>query len=138
MGRRGEKMQADVMDVLEAAEAPMSAYEILAALRGAHPKIAPTTIYRALKVLVERNRIHRLESLNAYITCQNVCADGDTHSKQSVLSICDDCGAVEETEVPELLASLGDAFVKTGFEPQRHVIEVHGRCADCGTERAVR
>ncbi|MEM6481246.1 MAG: Fur family transcriptional regulator [Pseudomonadota bacterium] len=138
MGKRGEKMQAEVLDALKVSEAPMSAYEILAALRGAHPKIAPTTVYRALKALLEHGRIHRLESLNAYMTCQHLHTDDAAHPHQSVLSICDDCGAVDESEAPELLASLGDMLVKTGFQPQRHVIEVHGRCADCGPERSVR
>ncbi len=48
MGKRGEKTQADVLAVLRRRGGPMSAYEVLGALRERHPKIAPPTIYRAL------------------------------------------------------------------------------------------
>lgn len=134
MGKRGEMLQSEMMEVLERADAPLSAYDILAALRGSYPKIAPTTVYRALKVLLDQGRIHRLESLNAYMICQHPHSHDNGHPHESILSICDDCGSVEENEAPDLVASLGHVIGKSGFEAQRHVIEVHGRCADCGPE----
>lgn len=134
MGKRGERLQVEMMDVLTRAEAPLSAYDILAELRGVYPKMAPTTIYRALKVLLDQGRIHRLESLNAYMPCQCPHDHDPDQPHQSVLSICDDCGAVEENDAPELLETLGHVIGKSGFEAQRHVIEVHGRCAECGPD----
>lgn len=135
MGKRGEVLQAEMMEVLARADAPMSAYDILAALSDAYTKLAPTTVYRALKALLEQGRIHRLESLNAYMICQN--ADGHNASRphQTILAICDDCGSVEENEASDLLLSLGEVIGKSGFEAQRHVIEVHGLCADCTPEK---
>ena len=131
MSTRGEKMQAEVLAVLRRHHGPLSAYAVLGALRPAHPKIAPTTIYRALAALMERGRIHRLESLNAYIACQ--C---DRHQHAAILSICDDCGSVEESVAPELLKELSSMIGKSGFSPTRHVIEVHGQCASCGAAPA--
>ncbi|MEM6608092.1 MAG: Fur family transcriptional regulator [Pseudomonadota bacterium] len=130
MRKRGEEMQSEVFDALRRADAPMSAYDILAALSANNPKIAPTTVYRTLNALIKKGRIHRLESLNAYMACQ--C---DAHDHQSILSICDDCGSVEETVAPELLARMSTVVGQSGFAPSRHVIEVHGTCADCGPER---
>ena len=126
MSKRGEKMQADVLAILRKHARPLSAYEILAELREANPKIAPPTIYRTLSALTERGCVHRLESLNAFIACQ--C---ERHENASVLSICDDCGFVEENVAPELLKSLSSITGKSGFAPIRHVIEVHGLCASC-------
>ena len=129
MSKRGEKMQAEVLGVLRRHRGPLSAYDVLRALRGAHPKIAPPTIYRALSALRQRGQVHRLESLNAFIACQF-----DQHQHASVLSICGDCGIVEESVAPDLLKELSSIVGKTGFAPMRHVIEVHGVCASCGAE----
>jgi Fur family zinc uptake transcriptional regulator len=128
MSKRGEKVQAQVLAVLRRRRGPLSAYDILGTFREANPKIAPTTIYRALSALTECGRVHRLESLNAYIACQ--C---DRHQHASILSICDDCGAVEESVASEVLKELSRVAGKSGFAPRRHVIEVHGLCRSCGS-----
>ncbi|MGI9504475.1 MAG: transcriptional repressor [Geminicoccaceae bacterium] len=128
MSKRGEKLQAKVLAVLRRRRGPLSAYDILGRFRAANPKIAPPTIYRALAALIERGRVHRLESLNAYIACQ--C---DRHQHASVLSICDDCGAVQESVAPDVLKEVSKIAGKSGFAPRRHVIEVHGVCGTCGT-----
>ena len=127
MSKRGEETQAEVLAVLRRHRGPLSAYDVLGELREDNPKIAPPTIYRALAALTERGRVHRLESLNAFIACQ--C---DRHQHASILSICDDCGAVEESVAPDLLNELSDIIGVSGFAPMRHVIEVHGLCASCG------
>lgn len=126
MARRGEMTQQAVLDALAASAAPMSAYDILAELRHDTPKIAPVTVYRALNALIEKGRIHRLESLNAYMLCS--CAETE---HDSILTICGDCGAVEENVEPDLIARLSRAISRSGFSVSRHVLEVHGTCADC-------
>ncbi len=131
MARAGEKMQADVLAILRRRGGPVSAYEVLAELRRDNPKLAPTTIYRALSALGEMRKVHRLESLNAYMACK--C---DQHQHAAILSICGDCGSVEESVAPELLKRLTRIAGKSGFAPTRHVIEVHGTCASCGTGQA--
>ncbi|MEL6523256.1 MAG: Fur family transcriptional regulator [Pseudomonadota bacterium] len=115
-----------VLDVLKKNSKALTAYDVLADLRHLHPKIAPTTVYRALTALEEQGRVHRIESKSAYIACR--C---DQHGRASVLSVCEDCGRVEECVDPELLDAISTATSKTGFKPLRHVIEVHGLCAIC-------
>lgn len=127
MSKRGEKTQADVLAVLRQRGGPLSAYDVLRELRATNPRIAPPTIYRALAALRESGRVHRLESLNAFIACR--C---DRHAQASILSICDDCGTVEESVAPELLEDLSSVAGRSGFRPSRHVIEIHGICASCG------
>lgn len=131
MGKRGEEVQANVLAVLRRFGEPASAYAVLDALRETSPKLAPTTIYRALNALTERGKVHRLESLNAFMVCQ--C---DGHQQSSILSICDDCGSVEESIAPDVLDNLSKVVGTTGFEAVRHVIEVHGRCSDCTSHGA--
>lgn len=130
MGKRGDIVQGEVLKALRQSDTPLSAYDVLSELRNFNPKAAPPTVYRALNALIEQGLVHRLESLNAYMPCQ--C---DSHSQEAILSICDDCGSVEETVDPELAETMARVAGKSGFATQRQVIELHGTCADCGPER---
>ena len=131
MGKRGEEMQTAVLAILRDSKSPHSAYTLLDRLQETYPKIAPPTVYRALATLVERGQIHRLESLNAYVACQS-----EAHHQASVLSICEDCGIVEETFEPDIFSRLSATLRKSGFSAQRHIIEVNGICASCGPSQA--
>ena len=71
MGKRGKEMQTAVLAILRASDRPYSAYELLESLNDIYPKIAPPTVYRALAALTQRGQIRRLESLNAFISCQS-------------------------------------------------------------------
>lgn len=130
MGKKGDILRAEISALLNRSERPQSAYDILAGLREFNPKIAPTTVYRALNSLTEDGAVHRLESLNAYVLCQ-----GHEEHHEAILSICDDCGNVEETVAPDVLDTMAEAVAKSGFAPARHVVELHGTCSDCSTEK---
>ncbi len=126
MNRSGKRTQAEVLAVLRSHRTPMSAYEMLGYLREENPRMAPPTIYRALAALTHSGSVHRLESLNAFIACQR-----NRHRQASILSICGECGGVEENVSAELLKTLSGIAEKSGFAPARHVIEIHGQCASC-------
>lgn len=127
MSERGKRTQAAVLSVLRQHGGALSAYQVLGRLRHAHPTISAPTIYRALAALAERGQVHRLESLNAFIARKHGCRD-----QAAILSICGDCGAVEESVAPDLLAELSRVAGRSGFSALRHVIEIHGQCASCG------
>ena len=131
MGKRGEEIQTAVLAILRTSDCPHSAYDLLESLKDIYPKIAPPTVYRALATLGERGQIHRLESLNAYVACQS-----EAHHQASVLSICEDCGAVAENFEPDIFSLLSAALRQSGFSAQRHIIEVNGICASCGPAQA--
>ena len=122
----GKRMQAEVLAVLRSRRTPMSAYEMLGCLREENPRLAPPTIYRALAALTDRGSVHRLESLNAFMACRRY-----RHRQASILSICGDCGGVEENVSTDLLKTLSGIAAKSGFAPARHVVEIHGQCATC-------
>lgn len=129
MNTRGQQVPRDILAILRREGAPLSAYKVLAEMRRATPKMAPTTIYRALAALIKAGRVHKLESLNAFIACRSGQQD---HS--AVLSICDDCGQVEEAAAPEVLEALSALAGRSGFRPVRHLIELRGHCASCDNE----
>lgn len=131
MAARTKLIQKQILATLKRRSRPASAYELLDELRGEYPKIAPMTVYRVLSTLIAGGKAHRVESMNAFIACQS-----QSDKSASILSICDDCGLVEATASHELVTDLSRLTKKTGFTPQRHVIEVHGQCVSCCGEGA--
>lgn len=117
---------AKALAVLRGHGTALSAYEVLGELRQFNPKLAPPTVYRALSALARKGLVHRLESMNAFVACQ--C---DRHQQAPVLSVCDDCGAVEEYLAPHIVSALSDVAGQSGFSPTHQVIELHGRCNLC-------
>ena len=63
-----------VMDVLDREMGAMSAYMILDELRENGFR-APLQVYRALEKLISMGRVHRLESLNAFIACAHLSCE---------------------------------------------------------------
>ena len=122
------KNQALVFNVLTKASQPLGAYAILAELRSYGFK-APLTVYRALDQLASFGLVHKLESLNSWTSC---CSDH--HANPPVFEICNDCGNVTEHFDKELLKNLSNVSERSGFIPDRSIIEIHGRCDDCGTD----
>ena len=114
-----------VMTAFRKTDKPLTAYEILDKLRPQGVS-APPTVYRALDRLIEDGRVHRLDSLNAFVACAH-----PHHGASAMFSICDSCGAVEEFSDPALGKRLGQWAKSTGFKIDRSVIEVRGLCRDC-------
>jgi len=120
-----------VFDVLRAANGPVSAYDIMDRLKPDRPRIAPTTVYRALEHLIRAGRVRRIESLNAYLPAS------ETSDRAVVFAICDDCGRVQERDAGAEVGRITKALAKDGFRPTHPVVEVHGRCGECDdTQRA--
>ena len=126
MAARGEYLREMVLEILQDSSEPMSAYDVLHELQKVTGKVAPPTVYRTLSSLQNQRAIHRLESLNAYVVCNQNCMHN-----APIISICGICGEVKESASDELLANLSDIVQRKGFAAERHVIEVHGKCAPC-------
>jgi Fur family zinc uptake transcriptional regulator len=115
-----------VYRALQAAGAPMTAYQVLDAVRR-HGISAPPTVYRALSRLVEQGLAHRLESINAYVAC----ADPQHRHTAAAFAICSDCGTIEEMVDPQVLRRLQARATRRGFKINDTTIELRGQCADC-------
>lgn len=119
--------QQRVFTTLVEAKRPLSAYAVLDKVRG-DGFSAPTQVYRALERLLEEGMVHRLESLNAYISC--TCAKGHAHGPMA-FAICDDCGGVEEIDDNSLRRFLGRWAKDQAFALRSAAIELRGQCAAC-------
>lgn len=124
-GRTLTRNQSLVLGALSAASQPLGAYALLEELRDQGFK-APLQVYRALDQLIEQRLVHRLESLNAWTVC---C--GNHHKDTPVFAICDDCGSVTEYFDKKLSSGITFLSQRSGFMPDRSIIEIHGQCDKC-------
>ncbi len=130
-GLRLTPLRAQVLGLVAAAGKPIKAYDLLDQMKGESGSTAPPTVYRALDFLLEQGFIHRLASVNAFISCHH------PQVRHSVpFLICDNCQNALELE-DERIADLLDQQAKAlGFTPRAQTLEVHGLCAACEAARA--
>ena len=130
MTERGEQwtaMRESVFTALAGFDRPASAYDVAEAVSEAEGRrIAANSVYRILDLFVASNLAMRVESVNAYIANQH---PGCLHD--CIFLICDSCGQTEHIDDDKLSTGVREAAVKAGFQPERPIIEVRGRCGDC-------
>lgn len=116
-----------VFDALNGSNHPLSAYAILDKLRDDGLR-APLQVYRALERLVDSGKVHRLESLNAFVACAHAHCHQDC---ASAFAICEKCGSVTEFSDDEIMSRLRVWSNEAKFRPGRMTVEVRGICAGC-------
>lgn len=119
--------QVCVLEELEAATGPLSAYTLLDQLREQGFR-APLQVYRALDTLIKGGFVHRLESLNAFVACAE---EHDHGHGMAAFAICDRCGQAAELSDHDVEHRLDDWVRSTGFLPKKAVIEFRGTCGKC-------
>jgi Fur family zinc uptake transcriptional regulator len=128
--RRGEQwtaLRAAVFDILRDFERPASAYDITELLsRAQGRRVAANSVYRILDLFVASNLAQRIESANAFIAnphpgCHHDC----------IFLVCDRCGEATHVDDDAVAGRVRAAAQSVGFQPERPVIEVRGRCAAC-------
>ena len=119
--------QSLVYEALRASGKPMGAYALLDALRDAGLR-APPQVYRALDKLIATGRVHKLQTLNAYVVCDHEHDDGET----AIFAICQECDHVQELHNGALDTALRSSGDSRGFTLDGAMVELRGICADCG------
>jgi Fur family transcriptional regulator, zinc uptake regulator len=119
--------QTLVLDKLSKTEQPMSAYTLLGELRSDGFK-APLQVYRALDKLVEQGRVHRLESISAFVACQH--PDCQSHAA-TVFMICEKCGKVSERADAGVAQALDRVAAQEDFAVEKTSLELRGLCGKC-------
>ncbi len=121
------KNQRIIFSVLINAKAPLTAYKILERKAVQHAGLkAPLTIYRALDGLIEKGLVHRIESLNAFVSCSS-----SPHKEAAGFMICEQCGATLELPVNACENPLRQQASNNGFLLHKINIEMLGVCECC-------
>lgn len=126
---RYTKGRRAVVELMAAADGPLSAAEVHERLQGSVPL---SSIYRSLSVLEEAEVLiphFGQKGLTRYELAEWLL--GHHHHL-----VCIECGGVEDFELPDrmeaevtrLVRGIGDI---TRFEPVNHALEIEGRCKRC-------
>jgi len=126
-GEQWTAMRESVFRALAGFDKPASAYDIADAVSKAEDRrVAANSVYRILDLFVAANVASRVESANAYIAnahpdCLHDC----------IFLVCDTCGQTVHLDNDSITSGVRHAAEAAGFTPERPVIEVRGKCADC-------
>lgn len=117
-----------LVEVLSQAGRPVTLPEITEL----EPDLAPSSAYRNLDVLEQCGVVHRVagSAEHAHFELAEPLLDHHHHL------ICIDCGAISDIQLDDELEALVDKHLASaaravGFEPLRHSLDLHGRCARC-------
>ena len=121
------KNQQIIFDIIHNSSEPLKAYSILFNVQKKGIK-APLQVYRALDKLVEIGKIHKIESLNAFIACQNSSCQ---ISKATAFSICESCENVSEISNSKLSKYLANFADESGMKYNKYNLEFFGLCKKC-------
>jgi len=123
------KNQKIILDLIVKSTEPLKAYSILYNVQKKGIK-APLQVYRALDKLVEIGKIHKIESRNAFIACQNSSCQ---ISKATAFSICESCEKVSEISNSKLSNYLSNFADEAGMKYNKYNLEFFGLCKKCKT-----
>ena len=121
------KNQQIILDLIVKSSEPLKAYSILFNVQKKGIK-APLQVYRALDKLVEIGKIHKIESRNAFIACQNSSCQ---ISKATAFSICESCENVSEISNSKLSKYLANFADEAGMKYNKYNLEFFGLCKKC-------
>ena len=121
------KNQQIIFDIIYNSSEPLKAYSILFNVQKKGIK-APLQVYRALDKLVEIGKIHKIESRNAFIACQNSSCQ---ISKATAFSICESCENVSEISNSKLSKYLANFADEAGMKYNKYNLEFFGLCKKC-------
>tara|TARA_Y100000813_G_scaffold189683_1_gene165157 strand:+ start:385 stop:792 length:408 start_codon:yes stop_codon:yes gene_type:complete len=124
------KNQQIIFNLIDKSSEPLKAYTILSNVQKKGIK-APLQVYRALDKLVEIGKIHKIESKNSFIACQNSSCQV---SKAIAFSICESCEKVTEISNSNLSKYLSNFKDKAGMKYKKYNLEFFGLCKKCVTK----
>ena len=121
------KNQQIIFDLIDKSSEPLKAYSILFNVQKKGIK-APLQVYRALDKLIAIGKIHKIESRNAFIACQNSSCQ---ISKATAFSICESCEQVSEISNTKLSKYLSNFADEAGMKFSKYNLEFFGLCKKC-------
>ena len=119
------KNQRIVLNLLQDSGEPLKAYFILDSLKKEGLN-SPLQVYRALDKLVELGKIHKVESLNSFIICNNSNCASNT-----AFTICERCGKVKEINNNNLTEGVNELVRENKLNITRYNLEFYVVCKTC-------
>ena len=119
--------QQTVLTLLEGSREPLKAYAILFDIQKKGIK-SPLQVYRALDKLIEIGRVHKIESKNSYIACNNTDCSSKTSTSFLICELCDDVTEIKKNKLSMYFSKQSE---KSNFKYSKHNLEIYGACKTC-------
>ena len=119
--------QQTVLDLLEEAKEPLKAYAILFDTQKKGIK-SPLQVYRALDKLIEIGKVHKIESKNSFIACNNTNCSSTKSTSFLICELCDDVTELNKNNFSKYFSKQSE---NSNFKYTKHNIEIYGECKNC-------
>ena len=119
--------QLTVLNLLEQSKEPLKAYAILFNIQKKGIK-SPLQVYRALDKLIEIGKVHKIESKNSYIACNNVNCSSQTSTSFLICKMCDKVTELKKNNLSSYFSKLSEL---SNFKYTKHNLEIYGSCKNC-------
>jgi len=119
--------QQTVLNLLEQSKEPLKAYAILFDIQKKGIK-SPLQVYRALDKLIEIGKVHKIESKNSYIACNNTHCTSQTSTSFLICEICDKVTELKNNNLSNYFSKQSE---KASFKYIKHNLEIYGSCKKC-------
>ena len=119
--------QQTVLNLLEGTKEPLKAYAILFDIQKKGIK-SPLQVYRALDKLIEMGKVHKIESKNSYIACNNSNCTSQTSTSFLICEVCDKVTELKKNNLNTYFSKISE---KSNFKYTKHNLEIYGSCKTC-------
>jgi Fur family zinc uptake transcriptional regulator len=130
---RAQKLEAldrvprEVFDILAASPTPLKAYDLLWRLQEKRGKRAPpSTVYRAVGVLIDKGLVHKIESHNTFVVCTV-----PHRAHHPIFLVCERCQSVREMDGSAAMNAVRVQVAKAKFRASHLNFVVSGVCRGC-------
>jgi Fur family zinc uptake transcriptional regulator len=121
-------LREKVLNLFINSQNSLKAYNIITTINNDRDT-KPIVIYRILNLLLKKNIIHKLQSNNTFILCDNkFCYHNDG---VVVFLLCNNCHKIIEIENTQLLDNIKILCTEKSFKLTDSNIEINGLCYTC-------
>ena len=124
--KRGGARRA-VLELLDAQVCALTAVEIEGALGEAERRVSRASVYRILEELEGLRLVQRVETGQAMVRYERVCAEEEHHHHL----VCDGCGLVMPFSDDALEQAISKLSERVPLRVSEHEIVLRGSCSDC-------
>ena len=125
--------QKIVLNLLEGSKGPLKAYAILFDIQKKGIK-SPLQVYRALDKLIEIGKVHKIESKNTFIACNNTNCTSETSTSFLICEVCDKVTELKKNNLSKYFLKQSE---KSNFKYTKHNLEIYGKCKKCHSNSGV-
>lgn len=128
-GIRFTPIRKQILQLIWDSHCAKKAYDLLEEIKPFFKNAKPVTVYRTLDFLQEQGFIHKIESLNAFIACNQGHCD-----YERMFLICTQCHEIEEQTGKDMAKTINEELQHTGFIHHYKTIEIQGLCVNCAAK----